>query len=499
MTSKRDRFPLWFFLVATTCIYWGFAIQLCTDRALWFDELFTYYVASSDSLQTLLAALQKGMDNQPPFDAILRHFSMQLLGQGELAFRFPSMLCIYVTFLLLVWLGIRTHSDLAGMLAGTLLFLGEGYTYLMEGRPYPVIIALTALCCVFWRLLVDREYKPLYLWGLLGLSLGCALVSHYYTVALVAAVGFASIAACLRQRRILPGIGVMAIVLGGFVLAVLPYAAAAKSAMGNSFWSPAPSLPAVARVALSQFSTYGFWLVTILGIASVLFPRAPGQSKIRLNSTEAVLWGTIMLAPLIHYLVAHLYTNAYVARYSIFALVSGSLVAAIFLARQLPESLQLRFALAACCISLIFFQLRFAKATITKVSFVQELVAGMSTAGDQDLIIPSVKDYLQLFHYADAQTKKRLVFLYNDPAEILKFKTTTLSLSLRLLSRHLPLTVKDYQPYIQNHKQLVVIKPRDRDFIWLDDQLRADGFTLIQSPGQNNQVMYLARQISIQP
>lgn len=492
MSSRFDRWPLWLFLVFTTLIYWAFAVRICLDRALWFDEIFTYYVASQDSLAALLSALLSGMDNQPPFDAILRHLSMRLFGAGELAFRLPSMLSIYLTFLLLVWLGVRIHSDLAGMLAGTLLFLGDGYTYLMEGRPYPVIIALTALCCVFWRLLANRDYKPPYLWALLGFALGAAITSHYYTIALAAAVGFASIAACLRQRRILPGIGVMALVLAGFAFWVLPYAMAAKSAMGNSFWAPAPSIPSVARVALAQFSSYGFWLVTILGIAALVFPRTSREDRLRVDFTEVVLLVSIMLAPFLHYLLANFYTNAYVSRYSIFILVAGSILVGAFLAKQMSDSLQLRFALALCCILLVFFQLRYMKALITEVHFVRGVVAEIAKDGNGDIVVPTPKDYLQLFHYADPETRKRLVFLYNDPEEMRKFKSTTISKGLRLLGQHIPLVVKDYQPYIQNHNQIVVIKPRDRDFSWLDDRLIADGFTLTQAAGHNDQVLFLA-------
>src|SRR5215831_11438554 len=49
------------------------------------DEIFTFEVARLGSLSGIWRALAAGADNHPPLDYMLRHISMALFGQGELA------------------------------------------------------------------------------------------------------------------------------------------------------------------------------------------------------------------------------------------------------------------------------------------------------------------------------------------------------------------------------------------------------------------------------
>ena len=49
-----------------------FAVLAAHWRPLWYDELFTLYVASEPTLRDVLRALLSGADTNPPLDYVLR-------------------------------------------------------------------------------------------------------------------------------------------------------------------------------------------------------------------------------------------------------------------------------------------------------------------------------------------------------------------------------------------------------------------------------------------
>ena len=55
------------------------------------DELFTFEIARLPGFGDVWRALLDGADFHPPLDFLIRHASMKLLGESELAFRLPSI------------------------------------------------------------------------------------------------------------------------------------------------------------------------------------------------------------------------------------------------------------------------------------------------------------------------------------------------------------------------------------------------------------------------
>ena len=67
-----------------------FAVLAAHWRPLWYDELFTLYVASEPTTGDVLRALLHGADTNPPLDYLLRHASLAAFGDSSVAFRWPS-------------------------------------------------------------------------------------------------------------------------------------------------------------------------------------------------------------------------------------------------------------------------------------------------------------------------------------------------------------------------------------------------------------------------
>lgn len=480
------------FLALATAVYAWLGSRLCIEKAFWFDELYTYRLAAQPSIAELLSGLREGMDAQPPLDSLLRHASLQVFGTGELALRLPSLLALYIAFVCLVWLGSRMHSGVAGILAGTMLFLGDGYGYLMEARPYAIVLALTALCCVQWRLLAERDYESPLLWFLLGATQSLALAAHYYACGLLFCVGLAVLMAFRERRRFLPGAILMAIPLALAALWLLPYASATVSNLGSKWWSPAPSIPSSARVVLTQFSAQGFWLVTLLALAVLIARGGLENYTLRVRPAEITLLAAILLVPFFHYLLANFVTHAYVSRYSLFALIAGCLLSGALLASRIPAARGFPLLIAACGLLLIFFQLRYSRTVLTTVTTVRGIAAEVAKLPPGDIVVPSIKDFLQIHDYSDAPTKARLVLLYSDPHELRLLNSIAISKSLRLVCQREQIGIKSYEDYIATHDRLLLLKPRDPDFIWIDKQLRADGFTFTLAPADSEQILFVA-------
>ena len=81
-------------------------------RPLWYDELFTLYVASETSVGATVSALLAGADTNPPLDYVLRHLSLALFGESPAAFRWPSALA-FIAGLLAIFAYVRRRTGFA--------------------------------------------------------------------------------------------------------------------------------------------------------------------------------------------------------------------------------------------------------------------------------------------------------------------------------------------------------------------------------------------------
>src|SRR4051794_11209961 len=99
------------------------ALMVCTGliavRApLWFDEIFTFTVANQPGLQGVWTALVNGAENNAPLDYVLRHLSLSLPIQTELALRLPSLIS-FAVFCSCMYVFVRRR---AGWMAGLCAF-----------------------------------------------------------------------------------------------------------------------------------------------------------------------------------------------------------------------------------------------------------------------------------------------------------------------------------------------------------------------------------------
>ena len=61
------------------------AVLAAVRQPLWYDELFTFHIASLTNPPAVLQALLTGADIHPPLDYIVRHISLKTFGESALA------------------------------------------------------------------------------------------------------------------------------------------------------------------------------------------------------------------------------------------------------------------------------------------------------------------------------------------------------------------------------------------------------------------------------
>ena len=82
--------PGYGWLALFTVVYWSCTWALSRAKPLWFDELFTYYMARL-AISDQISALRSGIETNPPGFPWLVGVSQALLGVSELTTRLPAM------------------------------------------------------------------------------------------------------------------------------------------------------------------------------------------------------------------------------------------------------------------------------------------------------------------------------------------------------------------------------------------------------------------------
>src|SRR3989442_12366878 len=96
--SFRTRKKL--FLVLYSILYWAGTCGIALNRTLWYDELFTFYLAKLP-LSVIGTAFAQGADTNPPVFFVLTHIAQQMFGDGEVATRLTSIFAFWIMSLCL--------------------------------------------------------------------------------------------------------------------------------------------------------------------------------------------------------------------------------------------------------------------------------------------------------------------------------------------------------------------------------------------------------------
>jgi 4-amino-4-deoxy-L-arabinose transferase-like glycosyltransferase len=414
-------------LIVGVALFGAFVWLASRATPLWFDEIFTAYVArEAGSVRDLIGSMGAGIENHPPGYYLLARWSEWLFGQSTLALRLPAaagVLCC----LLAVWVAIarRHRKDLAALAVGTLLCT-PAFATAIEARPYALLLAAAACCFLFWDMTRERDS-----WQgavCVSVTLVAGMWTHYYGVFLLVPLVLAEATYVMSgwtRRRMLCGIvGVAcsALLLGLYALRV-------SGGFRATFWA-APGSPGEIADAYNgilrpvPLLALAVALPALLWGASIAPRRSPDAATGR--ARLAFLLGGLGLVPLI-WVAAAVYTNAFHYKYVLFV--------AVYLALALPEVLErasgctpTRVWTAAAGLACLAPYAYFAGSGSALRPYWQEIAArdALVQAATRDSPLPLVFEepfsFLQYFYHTRGGPNRRIHYLLDvelsDPGRL---------------------------------------------------------------------------------
>jgi len=205
MSRGRIKTPTWL-PVALLGLAFAVRSQNLTYHSFWFDEAMSVHWARSEVTRIIQVSMNLVEDRLPPLYYLLLHAWRLVCGDGEVAYRFPSVLLgvllVAVTYRLVRSLFGRPVALLSGALVALNPFL---IWYSQEARMYALAAFIAA--CTTWSFVaalraLARRQSGLPSWGAYTVCAVVGMYTHLYTALVVPAHGLYLLLTRPRVHRI---------------------------------------------------------------------------------------------------------------------------------------------------------------------------------------------------------------------------------------------------------------------------------------------------------
>ncbi len=441
-------------------------------RPFWFDELCSWHIARLPSLAAIVAAINQGVEPNPPLSYVLIRFSHLLFGTGELATRLPSVAAFWVALLFLFLVVSRRCGAVLGYVAIIFVSMTKPVAFASEARPYALILACCSASFFFWQSAVERRPR----WALPGLclSLALGLFSHLYAVLLfvplAAGEAYRSVVTRNVDRRVWIAMGLAALAILPSVPTVLKF-----SAFSRSFWSQ-PTADTL--LAATDVFFRNPLVVALLGTACVMGFSERRQTVVRLPAHEVVAVAVLLSLPLLGFVVAKFVTNAFWFRYFLPAAV-GMGIALAFVYRRLLAGRPAALCLLLAALTGLFLAAqgwRTRQFLVDAPSVTESVRIGgkFGVEGQAPIVINHYHAFLEYLYYAPADSRSRFRYVVDLDAASRLANEDTSDRALAGLRSVTSLPVEDYRSFVSSHPHFWVYGTGG----WLLRKLQNDGARL---------------------
>jgi hypothetical protein len=455
-----------------------FAVLAAHWRPLWYDELFTLYVASEPTLGGVLRALVNGADPNPPLDSLLRHASLVAFGDSNVAFRWPSA-AAFVAGQLAIFAYVRRRAPFLAAAGAALLPIATAAVFFgYEGRAYALLFASAPISLWAWQRAAERSGRPLRLVLLLG-ALCLGPYSHYYGVLNFLPVTVGEALRWSRQRRIDWPMAAVIAVAAVLTLGLVAFARSA-SGMQGSFWAAGfrfADLPGYYGGFLGYAGAAAYVVIGVaVALAALGWHSSSPAGRPAVPAHEILAAAVLALVPLSAFLLATVATGALTSKYTITLVAGVAILVGYLLARG---EARYRGLVAATIALLVIWAV--GRHVLSAVDYrgSEPVPAGIRDAmlrSSQPIAFDSPHLFLQFVHY-EPQLAGR--FLYPmDAATALEVRGfNNDEIALRGLQQIRPLNVVGYRDFLDRHDTFLVVYSR---VFWpaLIKALQRDGYCL---------------------
>jgi hypothetical protein len=202
---SADRSGRWMgaLLALGTLVYLSLSVLRAIKKPLWYDELFTFYLAAIPKFADFREAMARGPDLNPPLLYFLARELFAVFGTSPLVLRVPSISGYLIMSLCLYWFAARRVRPAYAWAAASFPLVTQAYDYAFEGRPYALVLGFSGLALIGWQMATDdlgnRRRVGL---AIMSFSLAAAVSSHYYAVLVFVPIGLGELARSWSRRSI---------------------------------------------------------------------------------------------------------------------------------------------------------------------------------------------------------------------------------------------------------------------------------------------------------
>jgi hypothetical protein len=436
---------------------------LASQKLMWNDELYTFYIARLPDFSSIWSALLTGGEQIPPFFHIITRISLFLFGVNELAIRLPEVVGFWVMSLCLFRFVSKRSSALYGFVAMLFPFVTKAYYYAYEARPYGIVLGLAGLSLVCWQSAVEGHYRKFSLVGL-AMSVAAAVSSHYYAVLLFLPLAVGEAARSISRRRLDLPIWVAS---GSGMIPLLLFAPLIQQARIHSaiFWAQ-PHWGKMVDLYYSLLSPALLPLVGMLVLTAVYSTTHPTSGSSRNKETRstppfyelAAAFGFVVV-PVVGVILAISVTGAVISRYVLPSVIGFSILIAFASYRLLDGRAIMGVSLVVLLSSgFVVREVRNFR-SIVEASLDQARTYDFLRSNNKNelpIVASDLHTFMTLAHYAPSDIASRVVYLADPQASLRHLGHSSVDQGILDLKPWFRLRIEEYRPYIASQQRFLV-------------------------------------------
>src|SRR5262249_8013500 len=158
-------------------------------KPLLLDELLTLTIARQPDIHGVWKAVQSAFDGHPIPFYLIERIALHASNNVEIALRLPSILAFPCLLICIFSFARRSYGEIAALFSVTLILVTDLFdTYLVDARPYSMLMACIGLALVCYQRIGTPVYRLLF-----PLALLCAESLHYFAIFAMAPFGIAEL------------------------------------------------------------------------------------------------------------------------------------------------------------------------------------------------------------------------------------------------------------------------------------------------------------------
>ncbi len=440
-------------------------------RPLWFDELFTYYIALSPTWEHFWGSIRL-LDLNPPLGYLLVRASIVLFGDSPFVARLPSMLGYLMASLIVYRLVTRRMGGALGLAALSILWSFSLTEYAVEARPYGVLLGLFGIAMLCWLRAIEATHWTKWHTGLAAAIVGM-LLTHCFSPVFAGAIGAGELVRTIVLRRIDKRVWVALIAPLCLVPLYIPLVRNAQTLnQPHAFEASLSTIPMFyLRVVLPVLPVIAVMLVAWIA------GRNKGSSVAwrdlaRPHEIGFAIAALVLPTVIIFYCIAT--RAAWGDRYGSCAAIGGCLILTALLAAVTKRKANVSAAAAALILILFFFTK--AGTQVVMEPFGNESTSYRTIRPDLPFVAACGMTYLEMDHREPPEFIKRLYYL-TDKESAFSYVHASAFDGYAVVRQWFPIraNLSPYHDFVEHNRHFLVLATPDCPLEWLLLKLRDDG------------------------